>query len=80
MPIRWLHLSDCHVGSQEYGAHKLFKETAAFVRQRRETTGWEPDLVFLTGDIAYSGQADQYEQAKAELLAPLDEALGGTLT
>lgn len=79
MPIRWLHLSDCHVGSKEYGAKKLFKETADFVRRRRETTGWEPDLVFLTGDIAYSGQAEQYEQAKAELLAPLGEALGGSL-
>lgn len=77
-PMRWLHLSDCHVGSEEYGRDKLFAQIADEVRKRRKN-GWDPDFVFLTGDIAHKGLKDEYSRVQTELLAPLDAALDGGL-
>lgn len=77
-PIRWLHLSDCHIGSEEYGRSKLFAQIAAEVATRRKN-GWDPDFVFLTGDIAHKGLKDEYSRVQTELLDPLDAALGGGL-
>ncbi|MFP5517777.1 MAG: metallophosphoesterase [Alphaproteobacteria bacterium] len=77
-PIRWLHLSDCHIGSEQYGRDKLFAQIASEVAKRRGN-GWTPDFVFLTGDIAHKGLKEEYERVRRELLAPLDTALGGGL-
>lgn len=77
-PIRWLHLSDCHIGSETYGRSKLFAQIANEV-ERRSKNGWDPDFVFLTGDIAHKGLKDEYARVQTELLAPLDAALDGGL-
>ena len=68
--IRWLHLSDFHVGKDAHGQHRLFKELLAHT-QRRVDKGEGPDMVFITGDIAQAGKAEQYETFVDEFLEPL---------
>lgn len=73
--IRWLHLSDFHVGKDDYGNLILFKEILAHVRQRKEE-GFVPDLIFITGDVAYQGKGSQYKVFVSDFLQPLYEIVG----
>ena len=62
--ISWVHLSDFHlrtdlVWSQDVVLDSLVKD----LRERYSKEG-SPDLLFITGDIAYSGAADEYIQAE----------------
>src|SRR6266568_2193324 len=63
MAITWLHISDFHIRSgdpydRDVVLRALVKSVADFRKQKRV-----PDLIFATGDIAYSGKADEYELA-----------------
>src|SRR5690348_16598080 len=58
-PVRWLHLSDFHTGYDKSGQRRMFKDLLAHIKQHVEEEA-VPDLVFLTGDIAYAGKADEY--------------------
>ncbi len=69
--IRWLHLSDFHVGKDDYGQSQLFKYILHHVKKRPK-----PDFVFITGDIAQSGQKIQYDKFGDEFIEPLKEYLG----
>ena len=69
-PLRWLHLSDFHVGKDDYGQRRLFKYLLDHVRERVES-GAGPDVVFITGDIADKGQADQYDDFFDSFFVPL---------
>ncbi len=74
-PFRWLHLSDLHLKGADWQADAVHD---ALVRDLPGLLADEPgalDAVFLTGDIAWSGQREQFEAAQALLLA-LCEALG----
>ena len=73
--IRWLHLSDFHVGKDDYGNLILFKEILGHVRQRKEE-GFVPDLIFITGDVAYKGKGAQYKVFVSDFLQPLYEIVG----
>ena len=73
--IRWLHLSDFHVGKDDYGERKLFEEILEHVRQQKEY-GFVPDLIFVTGDVAYSGAANQYKMFDSKFLQPLYAIVG----
>lgn len=75
-PIRWLHLSDFHVGKDHYEERKIFEYIHDHVREQCER-GFIPDLVFITGDIANYGIEDEYLEFAVEFLYPLKEALGG---
>lgn len=77
-PLTWLHLSDLHFG---YGSHNdqryqtlVLDELCRDARRLREKIG-APDLVFITGDIAYSAGPAQYSDA-AKWLSHLAEMLG----
>ena len=55
MATTWLHISDLHFKEGDpYDRDKvltaLLRSLTAFARQ-----GWRPDLIFVTGDIAYGG-------------------------
>jgi len=69
--IRWLHLSDFHVGKDNYGQSQLFKYILSHVKEKLK-----PDFVFITGDIAQSGQSDQYDKFGEEFFIPLEVDLG----
>lgn len=65
MAFRWIHLSDFHcTASDSYDFKTVFKPLLAEIERRRQI-GFQADAVFVTGDIAYSGKAAEYQQAAA---------------
>ena len=77
-PIRWLHLSDFHVGKDDYAGRKMFDYIFAHVKQRKEE-GFTPDLLFITGDLANKGLKSEYEDLWLEFVSPLQELLGNNI-
>ncbi len=74
--LTWLHLSDIHMGCRgsEEWAH-VTESLRTSVKKRGM-----PDLIFITGDIAWKGRVDQYERFDAflkSLLGWLRGAGGG---
>jgi calcineurin-like phosphoesterase family protein/tetratricopeptide (TPR) repeat protein len=75
-PIRWLHLSDFHVGKDNYAQRKLFEKIRDHVSEQVEASG-APDLVFVTGDLAQQGKPEEFTIFYEEFLFPLvEESLG----
>jgi len=63
MTIRWLHLSDTHFREDElWDRRATLRALIAKVSELKEK-GLAPDMVFVTGDIAWSGKPKEYEQA-----------------
>ena len=63
-PLRWLHLSDFHFDALErWSSRATLTALLQHVDKLRER-GLAPDLVFVTGDVAQSGQHKEYEQAE----------------
>ncbi|MCM0082967.1 metallophosphoesterase [Geomonas sp. Red32] len=75
-PIRWLHLSDFHVGKDRYEERKIHNFIHDHVREQCDN-GFIPDLIFITGDIANNGLENEYADFINEFLNPLKVALGG---
>ncbi len=73
-PIRWLHLSDFHVGKDNYEIRKLFGHLHNHVKEICQT-GFVPDMVFISGDIANGGVENEYIQFIEELFDPLKKIL-----
>ena len=67
--LRWLHLTDLHVGygkeSQEAAIRSLIASIGQF------SDGKCFDLVLLTGDLAFSGQRKEYDALRSLLIDPL---------
>ena len=67
--LRWLHLTDLHVGygkeSQETALESLIASIGHF------SDGKCFDLVLLTGDLAFSGQQKEYDSLQSRLIDPL---------
>lgn len=74
-PITWLHLSDFHVGKDDYAGRKLFEYILAHV-QERKSLGCVPDFVFITGDIANHGQETEYMDFFNEFVGPISDIIG----
>ncbi len=63
-PIRILHLSDFHFSEKRaWDADPVMGQLAATIG-REASAGLAPDLVAITGDLAFSGKAAEYEQAR----------------
>lgn len=76
-PLRLLHLSDFHFSArQEWDSapvlDRLAEAVAAMV-----AAGQPPDVVAITGDIAFAGKAADYLLAETWLVEKLLPALGG---
>jgi predicted MPP superfamily phosphohydrolase len=60
--LTWLHLSDIHVGQPNEEERKVvlhrFVEDVEDCRKKLDLL---PNLIFVTGDLAFSGQGSQYE-------------------
>jgi tetratricopeptide (TPR) repeat protein/predicted phosphodiesterase len=64
MPVTWLHVSDFHIREGDpYDRNVVLNALVASVRRLRENEGRAPDLIFATGDIAFSGKPAEYEMA-----------------
>lgn len=72
--FRWLHLSDFHVGLDVYGQRCLFDYIIQNIKEQVDA-GTPPDAVFITGDIANTGEASEYKQFLDEFLFPMLEVL-----
>ena len=72
--IRWLHLSDFHVGKDEYAQRCLFDEIIRHVTGR-VAAGQSPDFLFITGDIVNKGRANEYDEFCYNFLLPLQEVI-----
>jgi predicted phosphodiesterase len=73
--IRWLHLSDFHVGMDGYGQRKLFGEICDHLKER-VALGNTPDFVVLTGDLANRGLASEYMEFFDHFVVPMLDSLG----
>lgn len=73
--IKWLHLSDFHVGQDDYGQTQLFKSILKHVSEQKER-GITPDYIFVTGDLAYKGAASEYIKFNTDFLEPLQKIIG----
>jgi type I restriction enzyme M protein len=69
----WVHLSDIHIGHG--GASHQWDQRLVLAALRRDIAELaqqpdfpRPDAILVTGDIAFSGQREQYEVAKVWLL------------
>lgn len=74
--LTWLHISDLHFGAGP--SHHRFNQEAVtekLLEDVRSNRPWEPDFIFVTGDVAFSATPKQYEQAAA-WLKQLAEAAG----
>ena len=66
--ITWLHLSDLHLRAEERHAWNediVLRKLVEDVTERREQDGLRPDLILVSGDIAYSGAPAEYGLARA---------------
>lgn len=71
MSVRWLHLSDVHEKKdQQRFRRKMYDEIIEEVRRHPK-----PDLVFLTGDMAFGGAKDEYERLESGFIYPLKKIL-----
>ena len=71
-PVRrvdWLHLSDVHLSPRKTGwdANRVLKSLRDDFRKMQAAHGFQPDLIFFTGDLAFgelpdSSVADQYRE------------------
>lgn len=77
LPIRILHLSDVHFTVQKsWDAEPVLRELARFIGEEVQA-GLVPDFVAFTGDLAFSGKAEEYELAQAWLENQLWPVLPG---
>lgn len=68
--LRWLHLSDFHIGKDNYAQIKLFKSIHNHMKEQKEK-GILPDMIFITGDIANKGKKEEYNTFISEFLLPI---------
>jgi tetratricopeptide (TPR) repeat protein/3',5'-cyclic AMP phosphodiesterase CpdA len=76
--LTWIHISDWHQKSGEFDRQVV---RAALIRDIRDRIAINPDLdkidfLIFSGDVAFSGKAEEYLDAKRELFDPLLKACG----
>ncbi|MBP5949367.1 metallophosphoesterase family protein [Pseudomonas sp. P42] len=71
--IRWLHLSDFHIGKEGYDQTYFLGRIVEHVSERLKA-GYQLDYVFITGDIANRGAEKEYERFLEEFIIPLEVA------
>lgn len=85
--VNILHLSDLHYGIENDAAlpnqRRRFRQKEVFRRlidtledDNSVPRNWKPDVVVISGDIAWRGGLDEYQLFQDEFLTPLSNALG----
>ena len=74
--ITWLHLSDFHFKAEsDWQQNVVLSSLLRKVIEKFPEQELTPDMVFLTGDIAHAGKAEEYQQAQ-QFFNLLREKLG----
>ena len=75
MFVRWLHISDVHECEREHSfRRRMYLEIVEEARRHPK-----PDLVFLTGDMAFAGTEREYLSLEEHFISPLKTALRDSL-
>lgn len=69
--MKWLHLSDLHIGCDNQSQEVAIDSLVASVISESDDKLF--DLVLLTGDLAYSGIKEEYDNFTQQILSPLRE-------
>lgn len=80
--LKWLHLSDFHFGKKPDSTYQqplVARKLIEHVITKSAKEG-PPDLVFITGDIANSGQPDEYALFNEHVIEPLITHFGYDFT
>lgn len=72
--IKWIHLSDFHVGKDGYEEKKIFVHILTYIKKLLENK-FNPDFIFITGDIANHGLKNEYDVFLNDFLTPLIDIL-----
>src|SRR5687767_7038950 len=67
--LRWLHITDLHIGKDDESQGTALASLVAAIHQYANEKPF--DCVFITGDLAYSGQQEQYVALEKLLISPL---------
>lgn len=65
MAVTWLHVSDFHFPASTTHEQDVVQKALLDAAQRFHKQNHRPDLIFVTGDIANSGQSAEYDRATA---------------
>lgn len=62
--ISWLHLSDLHVGRERYNETVVLEGLLKDIESQIKGNDLALDFIFITGDLTFSGQAEEFELAR----------------
>jgi predicted MPP superfamily phosphohydrolase len=78
--LSWLHFSDLHASTKEsFGRGRVLAALWDDLKGQMDS-GLAPDFVLFSGDIADSGEGDQYKIAAEKFFLPLVEVTGVDLS
>ena len=64
-PITWLHISDIHLRSDKKWSQDVVLKAMCKNIEEQRAAGNELDFVLMTGDIAFSGNTEEYKLAES---------------
>lgn len=67
--LRWLHITDLHIGKSDQSQASALRELLGAISKFSNNKSF--DLVLFTGDLSYSGQAEEYDSLYRLLVEPL---------
>jgi predicted MPP superfamily phosphohydrolase len=53
--FNWLHFSDLHIAQPGFDSGYARKQLLSFLSQEIENDNFNPDYIFITGDVAHKG-------------------------
>lgn len=74
-PIRWLHISDIHIRTSDAWSQDVVLKAMCNLVAQQHADGMTLDFILATGDLAFSGKADEYKLA-ASFFDALSKASG----
>ncbi|GBC62858.1 hypothetical protein DENIS_3842 [Desulfonema ishimotonii] len=72
--IKCLHLSDFHVGKDNYGQIQLFDSILEHIKETVNPIS-DLEMIFITGDIANRGEKSEYDSFVELFILPLSDIL-----
>lgn len=78
--LTWLHLSDWHQKGRDFDRTVVRDALINDIHQRQDIDPSlkQVDFVIFSGDLAYQGQTQEFEEARKQLLDPVLESVGLT--